>query len=208
MSAVAGRLDQRVLVLNRLWQPVNIIGLRRALSLLFRERASVIYADEGSHRVFPAEEWVSHSRANPPPDSEAIRSPSLALRPPRIILLAAYDKVPRREIRYSRRNVYLRDNHNCQYCGRKFSDEELNLDHVVPRDRGGVTSWENIVTACIRCNAKKANRLPTQAGMSLQRAPQRPKWRMLMSASLTAQEMDLWREFLDVAPSGELPWKA
>ena len=205
---MAGRLDQRVLVLNRLWQPVNIVGLRRALSLVFRERASVVHPDDGTHRVFPAAEWVAHSRAHPPDPATAIRSPSLALRAPRVILLGVYDKVPRREIRFSRRNVYLRDQHNCQYCGRRFAEEELNLDHVVPRDRGGVTSWENIVTACIRCNARKANRLPTQAGMALQRAPQRPKWRMLVSASLSTAEMELWREFLDVAPSGELPWKA
>jgi len=197
---VAGRLDQRVLVLNRLWQAVNIIGMRRALSLVFRERASVIHAEDASHRVYPGDAWLELSRTHPPRPDVAIR--------PRVILLAAYDKVPRREIRFSRRNVYLRDSHSCQYCGRRFAEEELNLDHVVPRDRGGVTAWENIVTACIRCNAQKANRLPTQAGMALRRAPQRPKWRMLVAASLSEEEHTLWKDFLDVAPSGELPWRS
>ena len=205
---MAGRLDQRVLVLNRLWQAVNIIGMRRALSLVFRGRASVIHAEDASHRVFPAEAWLELSRSDPPPPDTAIRTPGVHLRPPRVILLSEYDKVPRRDIRFSRRNVYLRDSHCCQYCGRRFVEEELNLDHVVPRDRGGVTAWENIVTACIRCNAQKANRLPTQAGMVLRRAPQRPRWRMLVAASLTAEETGLWRDFLDVAPSGELPWRS
>jgi 5-methylcytosine-specific restriction endonuclease McrA len=205
---VAGRLDQRVLVLNRLWQPVNIIGLRRALSLVFRERASVIHAEDASHRVYPGPAWLDLSRSDPPDPAIAIRTPGVHLKPPRIILLASYDKVPRRDIRFSRRNVYLRDGHCCLYCGRRFAEEELNLDHVVPRDRGGVTSWENIVTACIRCNAQKANRLPTQAGMTLRRAPQRPKWRMLVAASLSQIEHELWKDFLDVAPSGELPWRS
>lgn len=205
---MAGRLDQRVLVLNRLWQAVNIIGMRRALSLVFRGRASVIHAEDASHRVFPAEAWLELSRSDPPSPDTAIRTPGVHLRPPRVILLSEYDKVPRRDIRFSRRNVYLRDSHCCQYCGRRFMEEELNLDHVVPRDRGGVTAWENIVTACIRCNAQKANRLPTQAGMVLRRAPQRPRWRMLVAASLSEEETVIWRDFLDVAPSGELPWRS
>jgi 5-methylcytosine-specific restriction endonuclease McrA len=204
---VAGRLDQRVLVLNRLWQAVNIIGMRRALSLVFRGRASVIRAEDASHRVYPGDAWLELSRAEPPDPASAIRTPGVHLRPPRVILLGAYDKVPRREIRFSRRNVYLRDSHCCQYCGRRFDEEELNLDHVVPRERGGVTSWENIVTACIRCNAAKGNRLPNQAGMTLRRAPQRPRWRMLVAASLSEEELNLWKDFLDVAPSGELPWR-
>ena len=204
---MGGRLDQRVLVLNRLWQPVNIVGLRRALSLLFRERASVVHPDDGTHRVFPAAEWVAHSRAKPPASDEAIRSPSLLLRAPRVILLAVYDKVPRREIRFSRRNVYLRDQHTCQYCGRRFAEEELNLDHVVPRDRGGVTSWENIVTACVRCNSRKANRLPEQAGMTLRRAPAKPRWRLVTASALSEDELAAWRNFLEVTPAGQLPWR-
>lgn len=202
-----GRLDQRVLVLNRLWQPVNIVGLRRALSLVFRGRASILHVDEGDHRVFPAEAWLEFSRRYPPAEDIAIRTPRINLVPPRVVLLGEYDRVPRRDIRFNRRNVYLRDSHCCQYCGRRYPEEELNLDHVVPRDRGGVTTWENIVTACIRCNARKGNRLPAQASMELRRAPQRPKWRMLMAASLTADEHQLWKDFLEVTPAGELPWR-
>ena len=204
---MSGRLDQRVLVLNRLWQPVNIVGMRRALSLVFRGRASVLHLVDGDQRVFPADAWVELSTRRPPPPASAIRTPRLDLIPPRVVLLGEYDRVPRRDIRFSRRNVYLRDAHTCQYCGRRYPEEELNLDHVVPRDRGGVTNWDNIVTACIRCNARKANRLPTQAGMELRRAPQRPRWRMLVAASLAPEEHVLWKDFLEVAPSGELPWK-
>lgn len=201
------RLEQRVLVLNRLWQPVNIVGVLRAMSLLFRGRASAIHADPAGHRVLCADEWLRFSHESPPPDHEAIRCPSVLLRIPRVLLLGEYDRVPRREIRFSRRNVYLRDSNICQYCGRLFRDEELNLDHVVPRDSGGKTNWENIVTACVRCNSRKANRLPEQAGMTLRRAPAKPKWRLVVASSLSADEVESWKEFLEVTPAGQLPWR-
>lgn len=195
-------------MLNRLWQPVNIVGILRAMSLLFRGRASAIHADSsGAHRVYSAEEWLKFSLALPPPEGEAVRSPCVVLRVPRVLLLGAYDRVPRREIRFSRRNVYLRDANTCQYCGRTFRDEELNLDHVVPRDMGGKTNWDNIVTACVRCNSRKANRLPEQAGMSLRRVPAKPRWRLVVASSLSAAEIEAWREFLEVTPAGQLPWR-
>ena len=205
--ALPPRPDHRVLVLNRLWQPVNIVGTLRAMSLLFRGRASVVHSDESGHRIFAAAEWVTYSLAVPPPAAEAVRSPCIVLRMPRVVLLGAYDRVPRREIRFSRRNVYLRDAHTCQYCGRVFREEELNLDHVVPRDVGGKTNWENIVTACVRCNSRKANRLPEQAGMSLRRPPVKPKWRLVVASSLAPEEQVAWKEFLEVAPAGQLPWR-
>ena len=205
---MSSRLDQRVLVLNRLWQPVNIVGVMRAMNLLFRGRASVVYSDVKGHQVYSSAEWVSYSLSNPPADVDSIRSPCIALRIPRVLLLGAYDRVPRREIRFSRRNIYLRDGHQCQYCGRVFREEELNLDHVVPRDVGGKTSWENIVTACVRCNSRKANRLPEQAGMTLRRVPTKPKWRLVVASSLSTDEVEVWKEFLEVTPSGQLPWRA
>ena len=202
------RLDQRVLVLNRLWQPVNIVGVLRAMSLLFRGRASAIYSDPVTgHRVLSAGEWLKFSAESPPPAAESVRSPCIVLRVPRVLLLGEYDRVPRREIRFSRRNVYLRDANTCQYCGRTFRDEELNLDHVVPRDVGGKTNWENIVTACVRCNSRKANRLPEQACMTLRRAPAKPKWRLVVASSLSADEVEAWKEFLEVTPAGQLPWR-
>jgi len=77
----------------------------------------------------------------------------------------------------------------------------------VPRDVGGKTNWENIVTACVRCNSRKANRLPEQAGMTLRRAPAKPKWRLVVASSLSADEVAAWREFLEVTPAGQLPWR-
>lgn len=186
---------------------MNIVGVLRAMSLLFRGRASAIHAEPSGHRVMSAAEWLRFSQDAPPPAGEAVRSPCIVLRVPRVLLLGEYDRVPRREIRFSRRNVYLRDGNTCQYCGRQFRDEELNLDHVVPRDIGGKTNWENIVTACVRCNSRKANRLPEQAGMTLRHAPSKPKWRLVVASSLSPDEVECWKEFLEVTPAGQLPWR-
>ena len=90
-----------------------------------------------------------------------------AIRVPRVILLLAYDRVPRRYVRFSRFNIYSRDQNRCQYCGRQFPRAELNLDHVVPRSKGGTSTWENVVCSCHRCNRLKGGRTPTEAGMRL-----------------------------------------
>jgi 5-methylcytosine-specific restriction endonuclease McrA len=141
------------------------------------------------------EEWMDFSQKNPDP-RHSLRSVHLALLAPPVLLLTSYDRVPRREVRFCRRNVYLRDAYRCQYCGREFDESELTLDHVVPRERNGKTNWENIVTACVRCNARKANRLPHQAGMVLRRPPVRPKWRSFMSILATDADALPWRPFL------------
>ena len=77
----------------------------------------------------------------------------------------------------------------------------------MPRDIGGKTNWENIVTACVRCNSRKANRLPEQAGMTLRHAPTKPKWRLVVASSLSVDEVECWKEFLEVTPAGQLPWR-
>lgn len=192
---MTGPLSRRVLVLNRLWQPVNIIGVKRAFSLLMQEHAQVICA--GDFQVMNAAEWIEYSLANPPEkDSDAIHTVRMSLRIPHVLLLGHYDRVPTKEVKFNRQNVFERDGFVCQYCGNKFHDHDLNLDHVIPRDRGGRTSWENIVTSCIRCNTKKANRLPHQAGMHLLRKPNRPKWRTFASDIRQTEDEAEWDYFL------------
>ena len=193
---MASPLENRVLVLNRGWQPVNIVGVRRAITLLFQEHAQVIFSDpQGGHQMLDAAAWIEFSQNNPAPE-RSIHTVRLTLRIPPVLLLTGYDRIPKRGIRFSRHNVYLRDNHCCQYCGQHCHAAELTLDHVVPRERGGKTTWENIVTACVRCNARKANRLPQQAGMALRRAPARPKWGPFMAAAMATEEAGHWQPFL------------
>jgi 5-methylcytosine-specific restriction endonuclease McrA len=99
-----------------------------------------------------------------------------ALRVPRVLHLIRYDRSPRMIVRLTRRNLMLRDEHQCQYCGRRPNVRDLNLDHVLPRCRGGGDSWENLVVSCRQCNLRKGRRTPDEAGMRLLRLPQRPRW--------------------------------
>ncbi len=193
-------LDQPVLVLNRLWQAVNIIGARRAFGLLACGHAQVVYNDEDDFRTFSMLDWMDFSVSNPPlTEREAVRTPTRTLRLPRVILLTFFDKLPCKELKLTRNNVFERDKNTCQYCARVFPREQLNLDHVIPRDAGGKTTWENIVCSCIKCNSRKANRLPHAAGMRLICKPVRPKWRPVISLVLGNQHREMWKDFLDLA---------
>jgi 5-methylcytosine-specific restriction endonuclease McrA len=190
----------RVLVLNRVWQPVNIVGAKRALGLLFQRNAQVIDPNHGQYELLSAEEWVGRSLEDPPGPGEAsVRSVRLNLRLPQILLLQRFDRVPVQDTKLNRRNVFERDQYRCQYCGEVFPESRLNLDHVIPRDRGGRTSWENLVTSCISCNSRKANRLPHQAGLRLRQQPVRPKHRPFLSLLHRNGSRESWKPFLGKA---------
>ena len=191
-------LNQHVLVLNRLWQAVNICTARRALSLLFEGQAQVVFdRADGAFQTFNFKEWHSFSQTAPHPES--IHTVSFKIRVPRVILLVIFDRLPKKEVKFTRHNIFERDKNTCQYCGEVFDRKDLNLDHVIPRDRGGPTTWENIVCSCIECNTHKANRTPSEAGLNLIRKPKRPKWRPFVQISFSLNQHDSWRHFIDLA---------
>jgi 5-methylcytosine-specific restriction endonuclease McrA len=193
-------LTQPVLVLNRLWQAVNVVAARRAFSLVAREHAQIVHQSEDDFRTFSLMDWIDFSNSNPPlEEMETVHTIRHRIRIPRVILLTVFDKLPRKELKLTRNNVFERDKNTCQYCARPMSREQLNLDHVIPRDYGGKTTWENIVCSCIKCNTRKANRLPHEASMRLIRKPVRPKWRPVISLVLGNQQHEVWKDFLDVA---------
>jgi 5-methylcytosine-specific restriction endonuclease McrA len=188
-----------VLVLNRLWQPVNIVGVQRAFSLLLQEHAQVIYTGDESFRLMDSAAWLNLSEETAPEDDEAyIQTVRMRIRVPKVLLLRSYSQLPVSEVKFTRENLFERDDYRCQYCGNHFEAVQLNMDHVIPRDQGGRTSWENIVTSCIKCNSRKANRLPHQANMHLIRKPERPRWRPFVS-SLIGQSYDAsWDHFINL----------
>ncbi len=101
-----------------------------------------------------------------------------------------------KEVKFTRHNLFERDRHTCQYCGQVFTNRRRNLDHVIPRDRGGKTTWENVVASCIGCNSKKGNRLPDEADMRLHRKPFRPRFRPFINFVLGAADIDeSWAHF-------------
>ncbi len=124
---------------------------------------------------------------------------SFELQVPRIIRLLTFDRTPKQSVRFNRRNLFARDSNICQYCGENFPTSELSLDHVMPRSRGGETSWENIVCACVECNVRKGGRTPSEAGMKLIRHPAKPKRSPLLSLKLGNPKYNSWKTFLDNA---------
>ena len=187
----------QTLVLNRLWQAVNVVGVERAFSLLALEHAQVIYAEDGSFRLFDADAWFAFSAETPPSEGgRLIHTVNQSVRVPSVLLLRRYDRMLLREMKFNRQNLFERDGYRCQYCGNSFVAKELNMDHVVPRDRGGKTSWENVVTSCIRCNSRKGNRDPNEACMFLLREPVRPRQRPFVSFLYGRPIEDSWRHFI------------
>ena len=192
------RLDRPVLVLNRLWQAINVCTVRRAVVLLCCEHAQVVDELEGVFSLYGFEDWCTTT--NGTPSHELIHSVSLALRQPKIIVLTTFDQLPRKEVCFSRSNVFSRDHHTCQYCRQRFERRELNIDHVIPRVRGGKTSWTNIVCCCLECNRVKGSRTPAEAGMYLLREPIKPRWQPFLEVQFAQCYDESWQHFLD--PSG------
>jgi 5-methylcytosine-specific restriction endonuclease McrA len=192
-------LDRAVLVLNRHWQPVQICSVRRSLKLLCLGHAQVVQVDgDACYQAHDLGSWIEHSLTAP--DAECVHGIRVNLRAPMVIVLTLYDRIPRKEVKFTRRNVFLRDKHVCQYCARTFGENELNLDHVVPRDKGGRTTWDNIVTSCVRCNTRKANKMPHEVNMFPLRRPAAPRWRPMFGIREHGGAHDSWAMFLEPSP--------
>ena len=192
-------LDSSVLVLNRLWQAVNVCSVRRSLSLLYQGHAQVVLKDGETFNTFGFEDWKDFSMRTAPEKDEVIRTVSFKVRVPRVILLLFYDRLPLNEVKFTRKNIFERDGSRCQYCGKKFDTKELNLDHVLPRARGGATTWDNVVCSCSSCNGRKGNRTLVEVGMRLIRRPRKPRWHPFITISFHRVKHESWNHFLDTA---------
>jgi 5-methylcytosine-specific restriction endonuclease McrA len=170
LSYFYNMLSTNVLVLNRGYLAIDITTVRRAFSMLYQGIARAV--DE-QYATFDFKSWADLAVYD---HHESIGLVDSAIRIPRVILLQVYDRVPKRQVRFSRHNIYLRDKNVCQYCGYTLARKELNLDHVIPRSRGGMTTWANIVTSCFTCNRRKGGHLLQEVGMKLIRPPRRPRW--------------------------------
>jgi 5-methylcytosine-specific restriction endonuclease McrA len=200
--AVSDPLSTSVLVLNRFYMAVHVINVRRAFTLLFRDLAEVVHLEQGQFANYNFDSWREISELKvqfKEPHDDWIRAVNFEIQVPRVIRLLFYDRLPKQVVRFNRRNIFARDGNRCQYCGRKFPTSELSLDHVIPRSRGGETSWENIVCSCVKCNVKKGGRTPQEAHMHLIRHPIKPKRSPLLSIKLGNPKYESWKTFLDNA---------
>lgn len=188
-------LGSAVLVLNRFYLPIHVTSLRRAYSLLYQGIARAV---NEQYQTFDFESW---SGLGIRVEDDATGIVGGLIRVPRVILLGAFDRVPRRHVRFSRINIYARDSNTCQYCGQNMTRSRLNLDHVLPRSQGGRSTWENVVCCCQHCNRQKGGRTPRQAKMRLIRKPARPRWSPVLSVLGGREGHSQWRPFLSVVDS-------
>lgn len=203
-TAEASGLNSSVLVLNRHYMAVHVVNVRRAFGLLVNQLAEVIHIEDGQFSNHDFDSWraVSEARAlvkDESPHDDWVRSVCFDIRVPRVLRLLHFDRLPKQRVRLNRRNIFARDANLCQYCGKKFVTSELSLDHIVPTCRGGETSWENLVCACVRCNVRKGGRTPPEAGMKLIRPPVRPKSSPTLTIKLGNPKYASWKTFLDNA---------
>lgn len=184
-------LNTKVLVLNRSYFPVHVTSVRRAFSLIYQGIAKAV---DHQYRTFDFDSWSALSASL---NDDTIHLTDRMIRVPRVILLVAYDRVPKRQVRFSRFNVFARDKNTCQYCGERFPRHELNLDHVIPRSRGGLSTWENVVCSCFTCNRIKGGQLPEEAKMHLIRKPFRPEWTPFMLETFSFKHYREWLPYLN-----------
>ena len=204
-SGSSSPLDGSVLVLNKLFMAVHIVSVRRAFCMLCKDMAEVVSLEDGQFASYDFQSWreLSEFRAKnfqfSPEEDDWVRTYNSAIQVPRVIRLLAYEKMPKHTVKFNRRNIFARDNNQCQFCGRKFPSGELSLDHVIPRSQGGHSIWENIVCACMSCNVRKGGRTPKQAHMGLIRKPEKPKRSPMLNLKLTHKKYQSWKTFLDNA---------
>jgi 5-methylcytosine-specific restriction endonuclease McrA len=192
-------LDCSVLILNRYYMAIRVINVRRALTLLYRGCAEVITIEDSQYNNFDFDAWCEVSQIlslEKQPGEDYIQAVSFEIQVPRIVRLTRYDKLPQSTVRFNRKNLFARDDHQCQYCGQTRPVGQLSLDHVVPRSLGGKTTWENIVCSCMKCNSRKGGRTPVQAGMKLLSKPVKPRSNPTMSVPLNDPRYDSWKTFL------------
>lgn len=163
-------LSRSVLLLNQNYEPLSVCKVRRALVLVLADKA----------------EAVEHYNA-------AVCSARCRLPVPSVLRLNYFVRIRRREVPLTKRNVLRRDNHTCQYCGRRLS--VMTADHIIPRALSGTDTWENLVCACPDCNARKGRRTPAQARMALRRKPRKPHY-FTFTISGLGDVPEAWRQYL------------
>ena len=195
-------LDSKVLVLNKLYMAIRVVSAKRAFIMLAKELAEVIHVDDGKYVNYDFSSWqevAAFQKEFERTRHDWVRTVRCDIAVPRIIRLLGYDRLPAQGVKLNRRNLFARDRNQCQYCGHSFPTSELSIDHVVPRSLGGVDRWDNLVCACVRCNARKGGRTPDQAHMKLQRPPKQPRRNPVIALRLGHDKYASWKAFLDDA---------
>ena len=183
-------LSQPTLVLNKGWFAIDTTSVRNALGLLFSGAAKAVRPE--TYEMYGFDSWADLAV---PAEEPCVRTVSLRIRVPEVIVLTRYDRIPACHVPFSRRNLYRRDKYTCQYCGDRPGSRELSIDHMMPLSRGGRSDWTNCVLACTSCNHRKANRTPREARMKIRKIPVAPNWTPLLEVPI-ARVKQSWEKFV------------
>ncbi len=193
MGTATSLLDQPTLVLNRSWAPIFTVPSKRALVWLYRGVVHAVH-DE-NYTIHDFKSWSELSEVR---DKPFISTPSIRIIVPEVVKMVSYNGMPVSRVAFTRKALFNRDRYRCQYCGATPGTRELTIDHIVPLSRGGRSSWENCVLACVPCNTRKSNRTPAEAHMILMKTPVPPKWTPLQNISRN-KVLGSWRNFVSEA---------
>lgn len=181
-----------VLVLNKSYIPVHIITWQKCMSLIVQESARPLDRD---FLTYTLEDWLAFSILND--DYQKVHTVRYSIAVPEIIVLKEYNSLPTREVKYSRQTLFQRDKYQCAYCGKIFDKDKLTIDHIIPRSKGGLSSWANTVSSCKPCNYLKADRTPEQAGLKLLVKPKKPIWLSPIADIKRNYNCKSWLKFMD-----------
>lgn len=200
---MASVLNSPILVLNKRWHPIHVMKAKDALSKAVNENA--MFMDETDSVLYSWEDWVdlfSQDLEYEGGDFKYIAAGKYKVRLPEIIVLNKYDKIPKVDIKLTRRNLLIRDKFTCQYTFKKLSLKDATIDHVIPRAQGGKTTWDNVVICDWRINSKKANRTPKEAGLPWPK-PKKPNWHPLFS-HFVQQRPKSWEPYINTSEWNEI----
>lgn len=186
-------LDKRTLLINRNYQPILTVTVKKALILLCKGLANVVCPPTKKDEAWQEFTWDDWMALDINENDAVIHSVRRDFKVPEIIKLTTYGGMPYRKTKLSRRAVYHRDDNVCQYCSCEPDYDEITLDHIIPKSRGGGTTWTNVVAACSKCNRIKADRTPKEANMRLLKAPVAPEYDVLQGRRIQCES---WQHFL------------
>ena len=183
-----------VLVLNKNWQAVGIKNPADTFAMLMTDAATGLDI-RGLDYMVPLR-WIDWVKLPIEDDDDFVQTVNQKIKIPKVIILSRFDRVPKKRPRFSQKNIWIRDNFTCQYTGKKLKPGEGNIDHIVPRSKGGSTSWDNCVLACKQVNAKKADATPEEAGLRLLKKPEPPKELPVFHYITNKHKVKEWEIFL------------
>ena len=184
-------INSPVLVLNRFFFPIDTTNVKRAFLMLYGGAAKAVNLN---YETFDFNSWSEISTKH---DDDSIKTVSAIIKIPRVIMVIRYDKVPSKEVRFNRYNIFKRDKSTCQYCGTSLPKSELTIDHILPKSLGGKTTWENVVCACSKCNRKKGCKTLLASNMKLMNKPIKPTWELLSNLYIKTTTYKEWKPFLN-----------